>query len=107
LKLNKYAADEIAGKLPKGVTATATLTIKLRAKCSACGETHELEEETDGRYNAPFAIRNRLKFTTVKTDRDRRSDYTAEYILCPDCNRIAHDFMQGKINLKEESIEAD
>ena len=102
MKLNKYAAEEIAGSLPKGVTASATLTIKLKAKCSACGETHEHEEETDGRYNAEFAIREKMKFTTVKTNRDKRSYYNMEFLLCPDCNKLAQDFMTGKINLKEK-----
>lgn len=96
MKLNKYAADEIAGKLPKGATATATLTIKLKVTCSACGETREWEEETDGRYNAPFAIREKLKFTTVSLNRDRRSYGSVEYLLCFDCNKLAHDWMSGK-----------
>lgn len=107
MKLNKYAANEITGPLPTGVTATARLTITLKAKCSACGETHELQEETDGRYNADFAIQHKMRFTTVKTNRDKRSYYNMEFLLCPECNKTAQDFMAGKINLKEETIEAD
>ena len=105
MKLNKYAADEITGKLPKGVTATATLTIKLKAKCSACGEVHELEEETDGRYNAPFAIKERMKFTSVWMDRDRRSSYSAEFLLCFKCNKTAQEWMAGKAELTREEAE--
>jgi ribosomal protein L44E len=105
MKLNKYAAAEITGPLPAGITATATLTIKLKAKCTACGETHELEEETDGKFNAPFAIQHKMRFTTVKTNRDKRTYYNMEFLLCPDCNKTAQDFMAGKINLKEEPLE--
>lgn len=102
MKLNKYAANEITGELPKGVTASATLIIKLKAKCTACGETHEHEEETDGRYNADYAIQHKMRFTTVKTNRDTRTYYGMEFLLCPDCNKIAQDFMTGKITIKDK-----
>lgn len=103
MKLNKYAAAEVTGPLPKGVTATTTLTIKLKATCSACGESHEWEEETDGRYNADFAIQHKMKFSRVTASRDRRSIYSADFLLCFDCNRIAQDFMGGKAPLPEEA----
>lgn len=106
MKLSQYHADQIAPNLPKGVTASTKLVITLKAKCSACGEVHELEEETDTRYNAPFAVQHRMKFTTVTTSRDQRSTFPAEFLLCFDCNRIAQDFMQGKITLPNVREEA-
>lgn len=94
-KLNKYAAAEICGELPKGVTAIATLTIELKAKCTACGETQTFQEEIDGRYNAEYALKNKLKFTSVFLNRDKRSMYSAEFLLCPSCNKIVQDWMSG------------
>lgn len=96
-RLSKYQAEHIVGdKLPKGVTASAKLFVKLEAKCSACGGTTELEQEIDGHFNAPFQLQNTMKMTTVTLNRDRRSWGTVEYLLCFDCNKTAHDWMSGK-----------
>jgi hypothetical protein len=86
----------MTGPLPKGVSASASLKITLNVKCTACGQTHDYTEEIAGSsFNAAFAIQHKMKFTTIKADRDHRSINGAEFLLCVDCNSKVQAFMGG------------
>lgn len=86
-------------RLPKNIKAKVITVVELSVTCSCCKQKVTWTDKRPnfaGGYDAEHAVRFQSNFTTIKASRDARSSYSAEFLLCFDCNAQLQNWMNGK-----------
>ena len=90
--------------LPKNIKAKIITIVEVTVTCSCCKQKFTWTDKNptaspfchSGEYEIDRAAERRMNMTTIKANRDARSSYSAEFILCFDCNAKLQNWMNGK-----------
>ena len=86
-------------RLPKNIKAKIITVVEISVTCSCCKQKTTWTDKNPnfaGGYDAEHAARCQSNFATIKANRDARSSYSAEFMLCFDCNAKLQNWMNGK-----------